>query len=230
MRKLAAEKHGGYICVSNVHTVVTGQDDPRLQNSTNGSLISTADGMPLVWVSRFLKPRIQGRASGPDIMAGFFSRDITREFRHGLYGSTPQVLEQLKEQIQTRWPGTQIVCSISPPFGRPVDHIEEAHLLELQNAAPHILWVGLGAPRQEIWMAANHLKLPHTIMIGVGAAFDFLSGNKPRAPLWMQKAGLEWLHRLSSEPKRLFWRYLNTNSRFVFYIFRSVLFGRKGHS
>ncbi len=215
MSKQALNRSTGYICVSNVHTVVTGLDNPKLQSATNNSMLSTADGMPLVWASKIFKPTIHGRASGPDIMAGFFASDKSRAFTHALYGSTPQVLEQLKRSIEQQWPGTKIVLTISPAFGKEPEYLDPLHHEQFKKTKPHIVWVGLGAPKQEVWMAANSSKLSGLILIGVGAAFDFLSGNKPRAPLWMQRSGLEWLHRLSSEPNRLLGRYLNTNLRFI---------------
>lgn len=216
---------GGYVCVSNVHTVVTGLKNHALLQATNNSLLSTADGVPLVWASRLIAPRIHGRASGPDIMAGLFEKDTNRRYSHAFYGSTKEVLEMLKKAIEKKWPGTKILCTISPEFGTEINTIRQDHLEELRRTNPDFLWVGLGAPKQELWMAAHHKKLPSTIMLGVGAAFDFISGNKPRAPLWMQKSGLEWFYRLLTEPKRLFWRYATTNFRFIFFVLIQILGG-----
>lgn len=226
MREIIPSGSKGYICVANVHTTVTGWRDPDFRKVNNESIIATADGVPLVWASKFLKPQIHGRASGPDIMAQFFNDDDERRFRHFLFGSTQAVLDSMRSEIEKRWPHTQIVGTFSPPF-RPAsaqDDLEHAALVN--DAKADIVWVGLGAPRQELWMNRMRPRLQAPLLIGVGAAFDFLSGNKPRAPLWMQNFGLEWLFRLLSEPRRLFTRYAVTNSLFLWGVLQQIL-GRK---
>ncbi len=223
----------GYVCISNVHTVVEGAQDPSFKTVTNDGLFATADGIPLVWVSKwyhFLKPQafpaIHARASGPDILAEVLTLDATRNLRHAFYGSTPDTLKKMQENILRKWPGTQIVCSISPPFRNLTSNEQMQMIAELSAGSPHLIWVGLGAPKQEKWMATHFSKFQKSadgsspVLVGVGAAFDFFAETKPRAPHWMQRMGLEWFFRLCSEPRRLFRRYAVTNSRFVFEVFR----------
>lgn len=209
-----------YICVSNVHTVVTGWQEPQYCAVTNGAVIATADGMPLLWVSRILsyvssRKAIRGRVSGPDLLARCLENP---GLKHFFVGSTPDVLQELQQSLKVNWPQAQLVGFYSPPFERSPnakDIKHKAMIEQIRAANPDILWVGLGAPKQEIWMKDFSEVIPVPLMVGVGAAFDFLSGNKRRAPLWMQKMGLEWLFRLLSEPRRLFKRYAVTNSLFI---------------
>lgn len=218
----------GYVCISNVHTVVEGAQDLSFKAVTNGGLFATADGIPLVWVSKwyhFLKPKafpaIHARASGPDILAEVLTLDAARILRHAFYGSTPETLKKMQENILRKWPGTQIVCSISPPFRALAANEQTQMIEELSAGSPHLVWVGLGAPKQEKWMAAHYSKFQKSshgsspVLVGVGAAFDFFAETKPRAPQWMQRIGLEWFFRLCSEPRRLFRRYAVTNTQFV---------------
>jgi len=215
MRSLVVRSEKTYICVSNVHTVVMGKQDSSYQAITNGAGLATADGMPLVWVSKFLGRAIHDRASGPDIMTDFFQQDVKGEYKHFLFGSTVEVLKNLETEIRNRWPQTKIVGVFSPPFAPPSAELDGAHAQIINESGAQIVWVGLGAPKQEQWMARLRGQLNANVLIGVGAAFDFISGNKPRAPIWMQKCGLEWLHRLCSEPRRLFSRYFVTNTYFL---------------
>lgn len=215
------DKH--YICVSNVHTVVMGERNAAFRKVTNSATLATADGVPLLWASKVLdqKNPIHGRASGPDIMHAFFFSEGFADLKHCLFGSTPQVLTRLEQKLGEFHNGKNIVLSLSPPF-RPVVGVEEPLSQEeisecerINQSGAHIVWVSLGAPKQEIWMyrARKHLSAP--VLIGVGAAFDFLSGNVKRAPVWMQKAGLEWFYRWTQQPGRLFWRYASTNPEFL---------------
>ena len=233
LRKLSEGGGHHYVCVSNVHTVVMGVDDPEYAKVTNKATLATADGVPLVWASEVVGgPRIHGRASGPDILEKILNDSSSQHLRHFFYGSTPQVLESLKLSLPRLAPHAQISGYLSPPM-RPAkgideplsaDEIEECRRID--ETSPHIVWVGLGAPKQEIWMYRARKQLKAPVLIGVGAAFDFLSGGKPRAPLWMQKSGLEWLHRMASEPRRLMSRYLKTNPVFVMAVAKQALFKR----
>lgn len=222
LRELSESGGRHYVCVSNVHTVVMGAEDPSYARVTNEATLATADGVPLVWASKVVDgPRIHGRASGPDILEKILNDPTSRHLRHYFYGSTSEVLEKLKAALAKLAPHAQIAGFMSPPFrpAKPVDApLDESELEEcrqIDETNPHIVWVGLGAPKQEIWMYRTRQALKAPVSIGVGAAFDFLAGNKPRAPLWMQKTGLEWFHRMMSEPKRLVSRYLKTNPVFV---------------
>ena len=211
-----------YICISNVHTVVTGLEDAEYKKVTNSASLATADGVPLIWASKVLGgPAIHGRASGPDIMERLFADPSRRHLRHYFYGSTPEVLEQLMQALKRDVPGLQIAGYHSPPFrpakapSAPLDAEELEDCRRIDAAKPHFVWVGLGAPKQEIWMYRTRQHLNAPVSLGVGAAFDFLAGNKKRAPMWMQKTGLEWAYRFIQEPRRLASRYLKTNPVFV---------------
>ena len=217
------EKKKTYICVSNVHTVVMGDIDPEYAKITNSATLATADGVPLVWASKILKgPKIHGRASGPDILDIFLNDPKYANTTHFFYGSTPEVLNLIEEKLKLKHPNFKCVGLYSPPFRKTPDINSELDQSELHDVAilnktnADIIWVGLGAPKQEIWMYRFRKHLTSPVLIGVGAAFDFISENKSRAPLWMQKNGLEWFYRLSQEPTRLFSRYLDTNPKFIF--------------
>jgi N-acetylglucosaminyldiphosphoundecaprenol N-acetyl-beta-D-mannosaminyltransferase len=219
-----------YVCVSNVHTVVEALDNEDLKIANQNAILATADGVPLIWASKFLKgPKIQGRASGPDILKMIIEDLRYSHLSHYFYGSTPLVLEKLIEEVKKLNPKIKIAGFFSPPLRKakkifePLDSEELKELEMINKASPDLIWVGLGAPKQEITMYRYCSKLNSGVMIGVGAAFDFLSGNKKRAPLFMQKMGLEWLFRLMSEPRRLFFRYFKTNPRFVFEVLKEVL-------
>lgn len=205
---------GKYICVSNVHTTVMAHDDANYRNIQNDSVMSLPDGGPLSAHSRSHGNVEAKRVTGPDLMRECLKKSKETGWRHFFYGSSHKTLDMLKEKIEERYPGAVIAGMISPPF-RDLTHEEEIQYTNEINAAkPDFVWVGLGAPKQEIWMAAHKDKI-HALMIGVGAAFDYESGNLKRAPKWMQKCNLEWLYRLMQEPKRLFKRYFVTNLKFL---------------
>lgn len=208
--------HGGYACLCNVHVLMTARRDPDLLAALHQSWAVFPDGAPVAW----LMPRSRAhprphRIGGPDLMPVVFDRSRAEGMRHGLYGSTPEVLHRLKHRVERQYPGIDIPVSIAPSFGQPDDDEVAGHLAEIERGRVDVLWVALGAPRQELWMARYSNRLPSTVIIGVGAAFDFLAGTKPRAPQWMQGSGLEWAHRFGSEPRRLGRRYLATNARFI---------------
>lgn len=233
LKKLAQSGGRHYVCVSNVHTVVMGLDDKNYSEITNNATLATADGVPLIWASKLLGgPKIHGRASGPDILAKILNDSSCRSLRHYFFGSTPEVLEALRENLKQIAPEAIIAGFYSPPHRKakaatdPLDADEIEECRRIDEASPHIVWVGLGAPKQEIWMARTRQQLKAPVTIGVGAAFDFLAGNKKRAPLWMQKGGLEWAYRFVQEPKRLASRYLKTNPRFVAEVAREALLRR----
>lgn len=231
--QLAKGEGKHYVCVSNVHTVVMGEKDPAFCKVTNTATLATADGVPLIWASKVLGAgEIHGRASGPDIMRAFFTETKTSGLKHFLFGSTPVVLSALEKNLKSLPLGNGIVGSFSPPMrGVPSPDApvtaEEAQECERINATgADIVWVSLGAPKQEVWMYRMRPHLKAKVLIGVGAAFDFLSGNVKRAPLWMQKAGLEWFYRFTQQPGRLFWRYASTNPEFLARVALQSLRGR----
>ena len=227
---LARMSGSRYICVSNVHTVVEGYEDSHFAKITNEAALATADGMPLLWASKILGgSRIHGRASGPDIMKLLLTDPKHASLSHYFYGSTPSVLENLKKSVLEMNPKIKIAGSMSPPIrpakkcDEPLTDDEIAECEQISKTKADLIWVGLGAPKQEIWMYRARKHFNHGVLLGIGAAFDFLSGNKKRAPLWMQKSGLEWAHRMFSEPKRLVARYASTNPVFIKAVLKQAL-------
>lgn len=204
---------GKYICVANVHTTVTAHDDPTYLRVQNGAVMALPDGGPLSRYSRKKGFADAARVTGPDLMRELLKESGTKHYRHYFYGSTQETLDILREKITEKYPGAVIAGMYSPPF-RPLTADEDAEIVEKINAAkPDFVWVGLGAPKQERWMAAHENRV-QALMLGVGAAFDYEAGNIRRAPAWMQRCNLEWLYRLMQDPKRLFKRYFVTNTKF----------------
>jgi len=204
-----------YVCVTGVHGVMESQRDENLRRIHNRAGLVTPDGMPLVWLSRLQGFRHVERVYGPDLMLALCERSAAKGYRHFFYGGAEGVPEQLASVLQKRFPGLQVAGTFSPPF-RPLTPEEDDQIIQMINeAAPDIVWVGLSTPKQERWMAEHVGRLTAPVLIGVGAAFDFLTGRKPQAPRWMQRAGLEWLFRLLTEPRRLWRRYLINNPLFV---------------
>lgn len=202
------------VCLANVHSVVTAGADDVHARALAGADLTLPDGAPVAWMMRRLGARGQRRVAGPDLMADTLTLAAAEAVPVFLYGGRPETLAQLQQQLARRWPRLLVAGALSPPF-RPLSAAEQqADLDSIRRSGAGIVWVGLGCPRQERWMAEHHGQLP-AVLVGVGAAFDFLAGSTPRAPRWMQAAGLEWLHRLASEPRRLAGRYLVTNTRFV---------------
>lgn len=215
IEKAIAAKQKGYITVTGVHGVTEAQSDPAFRTILNGSFLCTPDGMPLVWMGRLHGHSEMSRVYGPDLMTEIFQFTPKTSCRHFFYGGVPGVAEELKANLENRFPGVQIVGTYTPPF-RPLNETEERNLMAMLEASrPDILWVGLSTPKQEKFMAAYLSRLPVTLMIGVGAAFDFHSGRVKQAPYWMQRSGTEWFFRLCQEPRRLWRRYLRNNPLFV---------------
>lgn len=206
----------GYVTVTGVHGISEAQRDPELRRILNEALLDTPDGMPMVWMGR-----LQGHASiqrvyGPDLMLNLCEHSCAENLSHFLYGGMPGVAEELKRQLEMRFPGLKIVGTYAPPFRA----LNDNELVELQQCVrevrPDFFWVGLSTPKQERFMAQYMSILPEAkIFIGVGAAFDLLTGRVRQAPGWMQRSGLEWLFRLTQEPRRLAKRYLINNPLFV---------------
>jgi len=217
-----AEQRNEYVCVVSVHGLVVAQRDPVIRRALNGCGMATEDGMPLVWWSRLAGFSRARRVCGSDLLAATCAYGAPRGFRHYFYGATPKVVEQLIERLQKRHPGLCVAGYRSPPF-RPLTPEEDAaEIAAINEANPDFVWVGLGMPKQEKWMVEHLGRINATALIGVGAAFDFHAGTKPRAPVWMQSSGLEWLFRLLSEPRRLAHRYIIDNSLFIGHTLRQV--------
>jgi len=203
-----------YVNVCTVHTVIECRRDPNLRRRVNAGGLATPDGMPLVWLGR-MHGHPASRVYGPDLMLELCRRSAERGHRHFFYGSSPAVLDDLVSNLALRFPGLRIAGSHSPPL-RPADAPEDPEVLERIDASgADIVWVGLGTPKQDLWIARHRPLLRAPVLIAVGAAFDFHAGRKAQAPAWMQKAGMEWLFRLAHEPRRLARRYLLYNPWFV---------------
>ncbi len=206
---------GQYICVSNVHTTVMAYEDAAYRRVQNGAAIALPDGKPLSLYSRKHGFPEAERVTGPDLMGELFARD--NGLSHYFYGGTPETIEVLSRKLRATYPNLRIAGMVSPPF-RPLTPEEDAEEIRRMNASgADIIWVGLGAPKQENWMYEHRGKV-NGVMIGVGAGFDYHADTIKRAPSWMQKASLEWLYRLMQDPKRLFGRYLKTNFKYLWLI------------
>ena len=180
----------GYVCVTGVHGIMEAQSDDAFRNTLNRSFLTTPDGMPTVWLGRIHGFKHMNRVYGPDYMLGVCERSVTKGYRHFLYGGKPGVAEELRAELTRRFPGLQIVGTYTPPF-RPLNAEEENDLrAQLEISQADVLWCGLSTPKQERFMAAYSHRMPVKLMVGVGAAFDLLSGNLSEAPDWMKKAGL----------------------------------------
>lgn len=222
-----AHQESRYICITPVHSVMDCQRDPELRRIQNASGMTTPDGMPLVWLSRLCGYDYVDRVYGPDLILASCERSVEKGYRHFFYGGAEGVPEQLAANLQGRFPGLQVAGDYSPPF-RPLTAGEDEEIMQMINqSTPDIVWVGLGSPKQERWIASHVDRLTAPVLIGVGAAFDFHTGRKPQAPHWMQRSGLEWLFRLLTEPRRLWKRYLINNPLFVMLILAQSLGLRK---
>ena len=211
-----------YVCLISVHGLVEAQRDDTIRNCLNRSGIAAEDGMPLVWWSRLAGFPNARRVCGSDLLDQVCASGVSRNYRHYFYGASPRVLKSLVENLERRHPGLIVAGYRSPPF-RPLTAAEDADDVAAINAArPDFVWVGLGMPKQEKWMVEHVGKIQATALLGVGAAFDFHAGTKPRAPIWMQRSGLEWVFRLMTEPRRLAHRYLIDNTLFVAYMLRQA--------
>ncbi|MGD0960534.1 MAG: WecB/TagA/CpsF family glycosyltransferase [Methylomonas sp.] len=215
-------KQAHQVCFVNVHTLVTGLNDPELR-AINDNSLNAMDGLPLVWYSRLVRGNSKAtRLCGPDLMLKCLDEGRKRDWSHFFLGGSEQTLQDLVQSVRGRYPGVDIAGWNSPPF-RTLSEQEDAQLVELINATkPDFLWVGLGAPKQEKWIAAHLDRIKAPVQLGVGAAFNFHSGHVKRAPRWMQKSGLEWLYRVMTET-RLFKRYLTTNPIFLGLLIRDFL-------
>ena len=210
----AKVRESRYICACNVHAVVTAWREPSFSQVVDGADLALPDGAPVAWVLRRLGFEGQMRVCGPDFMWDLCRLSGERGIAVCLVGSTEPVLEKLAARLQAAFPALRLAGAWSPPF-RPLTTEEDAELVErINGSGAGVAFIGLGCPKQERWMASLRGRV-HAAMIGVGAAFEFHAATRTRAPLWMQRHGLEWLHRLGSEPRRLSKRYLVTNAMFL---------------
>ncbi len=213
------ERRKGYICITGVHGVMEAQDEPAFKNILNGAFLCTPDGMPMVWAGKLAGHREMSRVYGPDLMLDVCAWSETSGCRHFFYGGADGVAELLAQKLNLKFPKLKVAGTFTPPFRKLTTDEENGLSEQIRAAQPDILWVGLSTPKQEKFMAEFLPKLDVTLMIGVGAAFDFHSGRVRQAPPWMQRSGLEWFYRLCCEPRRLAKRYLRNNPLFILNFF-----------
>lgn len=218
------EKTQGYICVAPASTLVDARTQNEYRAVVNQALMVTPDGMPVVWLAKMKGCQDIERTYGPDLM-----RLLCQEkgLRHFFYGSTTHVIDVLSAQLKILNSNIHIVGIKSPEFRSQVELEQESTIKEINDAKADILWVGLGSPKQDFWMSRHRPLLNVPVMVGVGAAFDFIAGTKPQAPRWMQQCGLEWAFRLCCEPHRLWKRYLIGNVLFIYYSIEDLWFNRR---
>jgi N-acetylglucosaminyldiphosphoundecaprenol N-acetyl-beta-D-mannosaminyltransferase len=212
----------GYVCVTGVHGVMEAQDDDKFKKILNDAFLCTPDGMPMVWAGKLNGHSEMGRVYGPDLLLEVCAWSETSGAKHFFYGGADGVAELLAKKLKAKFPKLEIVGTFTPPF-RALNADEEIKLREqVAISPPDIFWVGLSTPKQEKFMAEFLPKLDATLMIGVGAAFDFQSGRVKQAPRWMQRSGLEWIYRLGCEPRRLAKRYFRNNPLFALKYFSQL--------
>jgi N-acetylglucosaminyldiphosphoundecaprenol N-acetyl-beta-D-mannosaminyltransferase len=217
-----------FLCAAAVHLVMVAREDPEVRDAVLRHDLVLPDGVPLVWAQRALGHREASRVYGPDLMARYIERSVAGGVRHYLYGGRSQgALVELALSLRRRYPGVRIVGGYSPPHVsegsptrptpfRPLTEAEERWVVDdINRSQADVVWVGIGQPKQEMWMAQMRDRLEAPVLVGVGAAFDFHAGLVPQAPPWMQDYGLEWVYRLAQEPRRLWPRYARYNPRFV---------------
>jgi N-acetylglucosaminyldiphosphoundecaprenol N-acetyl-beta-D-mannosaminyltransferase len=216
MDGMVARRERGYVCAVAVHALTVAHTDPEMREALLGSALVVPDGMPLVWAANILGENLPHRVYGPELMHRYSQRCATEGHRVWLYGGRDQGhLVQLALRLRQRHAGIKIVGGYAPPFRSLTGEEEEALAERINQAKPDVLWVGIGVPKQEKWMARMREKLDVPVMCAVGAAFDFHAGRISQAPSWMQDRGLEWTYRIAQEPRRLLPRYLYYNPRFM---------------
>lgn len=208
------ELSGEYLCVSNVHTTVTAWEDKEYCEIQNRGIMAIPDGAPLALISRRRGFNQTKRTDGPRYMLAVLERSANMGYRHFFYGSTQETLDKMRRVLEKEYPGVQIAGMYSPPFRALTEKEDEDVIKMINEARADFVWIGLGAPKQERFMAAHQGKI-RGFMIGIGAGFDYLAGSIKRAPMWMQNCSLEWFYRMIQDPRRLFWRYMRTNSIFI---------------
>jgi N-acetylglucosaminyldiphosphoundecaprenol N-acetyl-beta-D-mannosaminyltransferase len=211
------EKSERYIVCRDVHGVIRARSDSRLHDIHENADIVTPDGMPLVWTAKLLGHTEISRVCGPDLLAAVCGHGVNLGWRHYFYGSAPDVVEKLVRNLKARFPGMKVVGTYSPPFRGLSPEEAELACRKIRSSQADFVWVGLGSPKQEFWMADNVRRCGGAVLVGVGAAFDFHAGTVKRAPNWMRSSGFEWAHRLFREPRRLWRRYLVLAPQFVLY-------------
>jgi N-acetylglucosaminyldiphosphoundecaprenol N-acetyl-beta-D-mannosaminyltransferase len=228
MDDMVARRERGYVCAVAVHAVMVAHKDAEMRAALRQSTLTVPDGMPLVWAANLLGENLPQRVYGPELMRRYSERCATQGHRVWLYGGRDQGhLVQLALRLRQRHEGIKIVGGYAPPFRPLTVEEEDAVAAQINHARPDVLWVGIGVPKQEKWMARMREKLDVPVMCAVGAAFDFHAGRISQAPSWMQDRGLEWTYRIAQEPRRLLPRYLYYNPRFMLAFARQLLRERR---
>jgi N-acetylglucosaminyldiphosphoundecaprenol N-acetyl-beta-D-mannosaminyltransferase len=228
MDAMIAADARGWLTAAAVNLIMSAHDDPATMRAVLGATLAVPDGQPLVWALRLLGHGRATRVYGPDLMAHYCAHAASTGTPIYLYGGrSEQALELLEARLGERFPGLRIAGAWSPPF-RPLSPEEQAWVVEqIDGSGAQVVWVGTGQPKQELWMSEMRAHLAAPLLVGVGAAFDFHAGIVSQAPGWMQRNGLEWLYRLTREPKRLWRRYLTQNPRFVVGFARQWAYARR---
>lgn len=221
----ARGRESRYACITNVHVVMEGHDDPSFRKIINEGDLVTPDGMPLVWALKLFGVSTATRVYGPDLTLHVCRAAAENKLPIALYGGTSESLEVFEAFLSKEFPGVEVACAIAPPF-RPLTEEEDLrYTQEIEASGARVLFVGIGCPKQERWMAEHRGRI-NMPMLGVGAAFDFHTGRVKQAPSWMQKSGLEWAFRFMMEPRRLWRRYVIHNPRYLFFLMLQYLKGK----
>jgi N-acetylglucosaminyldiphosphoundecaprenol N-acetyl-beta-D-mannosaminyltransferase len=221
----ARQARSCYVCCASVNNIMEAHDSPAFRTVMDNAALVTADGMPLVWLLRQRGVTAASRVYGPDLTPAVLAAAAREGIRVGFYGANHAALDCLLKRVRLRFPDLEIGYAESPPFRAPAPEEDQRTIEAIETAGIRILFVGLSTPKQELWMHA-HAGRVNAVMLGVGAAFDFIAGTKPQAPHWMQRSGLEWLFRLATEPRRLWRRYLRQNPRFAVLALAQILRAR----
>jgi N-acetylglucosaminyldiphosphoundecaprenol N-acetyl-beta-D-mannosaminyltransferase len=216
------------VAVCTVHSVMSARRSKELAGALAAADINTSDGVPLVWAIRWTARPEQQRVYGPELMRRSISDTVDKGWRHYFYGSTPETLAALEQVVAQSDPDALVVGTYSPPFRELTTDETDAIVADILEKETDVVWVGLGMPKQELWMQQIHPLLPGVALVGVGAAFDFIAGTKKEAPVWIQRSGLEWLFRLTQEPRRLWRRYIFNNPAYVILLTKQIILQRLG--
>jgi len=212
---IARREASRFVAVTDMHSVMEAQHDRGFKNVLLGADLVVPDGFPLVWIGRRKGFRLQSRVCGPELMTAFCEETARTGYRHFFYGGAPGVAEDLAARFSIRFPGLVVAGTYCPPLRNLTPEENREVVAAIEGSRADVVWVGLGAPKQERWMFEHRARLTVPVLVGVGAAFDFHTGRVPRAPGWMRDRGFEWLFRLAMEPRRLWKRYLVYGSQFV---------------
>lgn len=223
IEEAVSKRQKKYICTCPAGTIMECKRDKRVLESVNSADLAVPDGMAVVWLGKLRGHRQIGRVYGPDLMQKICGISAEKGYRNYLYGSSPDVLDKIRERLGKKYPGLVISGVFSPPFRKLSKDEDDRAVADINRSNSDIVWVGLGSPKQDLWMHEHRDRINASVMIGVGAAFDFLSGTKNQAPKWVQRAGMEWSFRLATEPKRLWRRYIIGNTMFLYLIIKESI-------